>query len=279
MNPLPGACQAALALEAVTPCVLIDGALQRALGARLAQAPATAISLFDDLPVGAQALGPWLLPMPLALAEGVDGSGPGVNWLASYLPMQQCAQHLRCWMRDGDPHGVRYTRLADGRVLRAAMVTWTPAQRATFCTPLRGWWLADRDGKPIALDLPAAHSTQPTAAPGWSDAQRQALEQHGTVDQLLQPLKGRVRNATSLRSREVRHAVATQMQQLAAAQGYVDAADQVSWIAWVLAVGQCPASIEDHPVHQRGLRGDDLWSALTDTVSRQLDTSADMEQR
>jgi hypothetical protein len=161
MNPLPPACHAALATHGVTPCVLVDGAMQHAAGVRLARTPGAGISLFDDLPEDAQALGPWLLSPAQAQAMGLDGSGPGVNWLVSALALPDAANHLRHWLRDGHPRGLHYTRLADGRVLRAAMTVWTPAQRAAFCMPWRGWWLADRDGEALALALPEPLSLEP----------------------------------------------------------------------------------------------------------------------
>jgi hypothetical protein len=177
MNPLPPACHAALATHGVTPCVLVDGAMQHAAGVRLARTPGAGISLFDDLPEDAQALGPWLLSPAQAQAVGLDGSGPGVNWLASALAQPDAADHLRHWLRDGHPRGLHYTRLADGRVLRAAMTVWTPAQRAAFCMPWRGWWLADRDGDALALALPEPLSLEPDTTAGWTDAQREALAQ------------------------------------------------------------------------------------------------------
>lgn len=267
MNPLPPACHAALATHGVTPCVLVDGAMQHAAGVRLARTPGAGLSLFDDLPEEAQALGPWLLSPAQAQAVGLDGSGPGVNWLASALARPDAADHLRHWLRDGHPRGLHYTRLADGRVLRAAMSVWTPAQRAAFCAPWSGWWMADRDGNALALALPGPLTLEPGTTAGWTDAQREALAEHSVVDQLLHSLKGHVRYAASLTSRERRHAVATQVQRAAVAAGYVEAPDQASWIAFALMAGGCSMPLDGHPVHALALRGDALWSALMDGAS------------
>lgn len=273
MNPLPPDCHAALAAAGMTPCVLVDGAMQHAAGTRLARTPGACLSLFDDLPEDAQALGPWLLSPAQAQAVGLDGSGPGVNWLASALALPETASHLRHWLRDGDPRGLHYSRLADGRVLRAAMTVWTPAQRAAFCAPWRSWWMADRDGNALALALPEPLSPEPGTTAGWTDAQRAALAEHSVADQLLHTLKGRIRYAASLTLRERRHALATQVQRAAVAAGYVEAPDQVSWIAFALMAGGFSMPFDGHPVHTLDVRGDALWSALMDGAA--LDTAAD----
>ncbi|WP_411852086.1 DUF4123 domain-containing protein [Stenotrophomonas sp. LGBM10] len=265
MNPLPPACHALVVNPSLHAYVLIDGAAQRHIARRLARHAPQAIALFADLSTAAQSMGPWLLPANDAGAHGIDGSAPGVNWLASEASADEIADHLRDWMREGDRNSPHYTRLGDGRVLRAAMDVWTPAQRAAFCAPWRGWWLADRDGRAMALDLPAPSSPAPGDAgrPGWSDAQHHAMRQHGLADALIQPLKGVIRLAPSLRGREARHALAAHTLTLAVAQGYTDATDQSSWIAWALQRGHCSDGISAHPAHAQGLRGEALWVALT----------------
>ncbi|WP_313243428.1 DUF4123 domain-containing protein [Stenotrophomonas sp.] len=265
MNPLPPACHALVVNPSLHAYVLIDGAAQRDIARRLARHAPRAIALFADLSTAAQSMGPWLLPANDAGAHGIDGSAPGVNWLVSEAPADKIADHLRDWMREGDRNSPHYTRLGDGRVLRAAMDVWTPAQRAAFCAPWRGWWLADRDGRALALDLPAPSPPAPGDAgrPGWSDAQHHAMRQHGLADALIQPLKGVIRLAPTLRGREARHALAAHTLALAVAQGYTDATDQSSWIAWALQRGHCSGGIAAHPVHAQGLRGAALWEALT----------------
>lgn len=266
MNPLPPACHALVVNPSLHAYVLIDGAAQRDLAGRLARCAPQAIALFADLSADAQSMGPWLLPASDAGAHGIDGSAPGVNWLASRAPADEIADHLRYWMREGDRASLHYTRLGDGRVLRAAMDVWTPAQRAAFCAPWRGWWLADRDGRAMALDLPAASSPLApgdAGRPGWSDAQHHAMRQHGLADALLQPLKGVIRPAATLHGREARHALAAHTLALAVAHGYTEAIDQSSWIAWALQRGHCSGGITTHPVHAQGLRGEALWEALT----------------
>jgi len=265
MNPLPPACHALVVNPSLHAYVLIDGAAQRDIARRLARHAPRAIALFADLSTAAQSMGPWLLPANDAGAHGIDGSAPGVNWLVSEAPADEIADHLRDWMREGDRNSPHYTRLGDGRVLRAAMDVWTPAQRAAFCAPWRGWWLADRDGRALALDLPAPSPPAPGDAgrPGWSDAQHHAMRQHGLADALIQPLKGVIRLAPTLRGREARHALAAHTLALAVAQGYTDATDQSSWIAWALQRGHCSGGIAAHPVHAQGLRGAALWEALT----------------
>jgi hypothetical protein len=266
MNPLPPACHALVVNPSLHAYVLIDGAVQRGLAGRLARGAPQAIALFADLSADAQSMGPWLLPARDAGAHGIDGSAPGVNWLASEAAADAIAEHLCYWMRDGDRSGLHYTRLGDGRVLRAAMDVWTPDQRAAFCAPWRGWWLADRDGRAMALDLPAASPPRAPAdagRPGWSVTQHHAMRQHGLADALIQPLKGVIRLAPTLRGREARHALAAHTLALAVAQGYTDATDQSSWIAWALQRGHCSGGIAAHPVHAQGLRGAALWEALT----------------
>lgn len=124
--------------------------------------------------------------------------------------------------------------------------------------------MADRDGNALVLALPEPLSLEPGTTAGWTDAQRKALAEHSGVDQLLHSLKGHVRYAASLSSRERRHAVATQVQRAAVAAGYVEAPDQVSWIAFALMAGGCSMPLDGHPVHALALRGDALWSALMD---------------
>ncbi len=265
MNALPDDCAAELARPGTVPCVLLDGAMQLAVGECLAKRPGEALSLFDDLPKAAQALGPWLIPRPQALAVGVDGSARGVNWLSSRLPLESCAYHLRCWLRDGDPTGLQYTRLADGRVLCAAAEVWSAQQFSAFLAPFAGWWLADRDGCGRRLVRPPSQRDAEPAAgpgPGWTADQHLALAQIMAVDQLLHALKGRVRPCSALHLREQRYRIARQMQQLAIAHGYEDDADQLCWIASALVSGVCPETLQTHPAHARGLRGDALWQEL-----------------
>ena len=265
MNSLPEAWHKLLDSRPLHASVLVDGAMLRNVGAHLARAPGTAISLFADLPTEAQALGPWLLPTAEAMEHGVDGTRPGVNWLASTATLLDNAEHLRRWMRDGDPNGMHYTRLADGRVLRAAMTVWSPAQQAAFCAPWLGWWLADRDGRalPLALPDPMALHDQVAVVPGWTPAQHDALARLTLTDRLLQPIEPHLRFAPALTTHEARHDVAAKMLALTAQHGYQDSPEQSAWIAWALREGQCPDDgLDTHPVHALQLCGDALWEAL-----------------
>lgn len=264
MNPLPSQWHHYSEQPGIEPLVLVDGALQRDIGARLARCAGGAVSLFSDLPEAAQALGPWLMSPDQAASMGLDGSGPGMNWLASRWTFEDTLTHLRHWLRDGDAVGMHYTRLADGRVLRAAVQVWRPAQLVAFSSPWAGWWLADRDGRALRLTVPPlpAAAADEDASPGWDADQAAALVELELADALLQSLKPTLRSMASATSREARHALATSLISAARQQGYVEPTDLASWIAWGMLCGEDAEALRAHPVHAQELRGADLWMAL-----------------
>ena len=264
MNPLPSRWHDCSKQPGIEPLVLVDGAMQRDIGTRLARSAGDAASLFSDLPEAAQALGPWLMLPAQAASLGLDGSGPGVNWLASLRTFQETFMHLRHWLRDGNAAGMQYTRLADGRVLRAAVQVWRPAQLVAFSLPWAGWWLADRDGRALQLEIPTVPvvAAGEDASPGWDADQTEALAELGLADTLLQSLKPTLRAATSSTRREARHALATALIAAARQQGYVEPSDLASWITWGVRSGEDAEALRAHPVHAQELRGEALWMAL-----------------
>ncbi len=264
MNPLPPQWRDCSAQPGIEPLVLVDGAMQRDVGARLAGHAGDAVSLFSDLPEAAQALGPWLMRLAHAASLGLDGSGPGVNWLASRWTVPETLAHLRHWLRDGDAFGMHYTRLADGRVLRAAMQVWRPAQLVAFSLPWAGWWLADRDGRALRLAIPPLPvvNAGEAASPGWDEDQATALAELELADALLQSLKSMLRSTASTACREARHNMATALIAAARQQGYVEPTDLASWIAWGMRRGEGAEALRGHPVHAQELRGTALWMAL-----------------
>ncbi|AWH38442.1 hypothetical protein C1929_17545 [Stenotrophomonas sp. ZAC14D1_NAIMI4_6] len=264
MNPLPPRWNDCSTQPGIEPLVLVDGAMQRDVGARLADRAGDAVSLFSDLPGAAQALGPWLMSPAHAVSLGLDGSGPGMNWLASRCTFGETLVHLRHWLRDGDAAGMQYTRLADGRVLRAAIQVWRPAQLVAFSTPWAGWWLSDRDGRAMPLAIPPLHAMAAVgdASPGWDADQTAALAESGLADALLQSLKPTLRSMPSATSREARHALATTLIAAARQHGYVEPSDLASWVAWGMRCSEDADALRAHPVHAQALRGADLWMAL-----------------
>jgi len=277
MNPLPPQWRDCSTQAGIEPLVLVDGAMQRDIGTRLARSAGDAVSLFSDLPEAAQALGPWLMPLAHALSLGLDGSGPGMNWLASRWTFEDALTHLRHWLRDGDAVGMHYTRLADGRVLRAAVQVWRPAQLVDFSTPWAGWWLADRDGRALPLAIPPLHAVAAVeyAPPGWDKDQTEALAELGLADALLQSLKPALRSTASATGREARHALATALIAAARQQGYVEPTDLASWIAWGLRCGEDAEALRAHAVHAQELRGADLWMALGNADRNRSSTASD----
>ncbi|MDR0183167.1 DUF4123 domain-containing protein [Lysobacter arvi] len=268
MNRLPERWhQLRTAAPGVHVLVLVDTALQHELGQKLSQRPGAALSLLPDVEAEAQALGVWLLEADEAHAHGIDGSARGVNWLLSRIPMSQAHAHLQPWvvtpLPDGTPRG--YLRLADGRVLRALLKVWSPAQRSAFCAPWQAWCYADRDGAGVLLDLPAPHPMQDaTVSPELSQAQYQRLLEASVPDQLLHALKGAVTpHAATLASRERRHQVAASLIEYARSIGYEEVDDQTTLLAWVLRAGteECRFLGRQVAVQQR-MKGEALWNRL-----------------
>ncbi|HFK2921138.1 TPA: DUF4123 domain-containing protein [Stenotrophomonas maltophilia] len=276
MNPLPSQWHHCCQQPGIEPLVLVDGAVQRDIGARLTRRAGDAVSLFSDLPEAAQALGPWLMRPAQAASMGLDGSGPGMNWLASRWAFEDTLTHLRHWLRDGDAFGMRYTRLADGRVLRAAMQVWRPAQSVAFSLPWAAWWLADRDGRAQRLTIPPlpAVPADEDASPGWNTDQATALAELELADALLQSLKPTLRSTASATSREARHALATELIAAARKQGYVEPTDLASWIAWGIRRGEDAEALRAHPVHAQELRGAALWMALGNAEGNRSTTAS-----
>lgn len=275
MNPLPEHWRGPTCNK-VHDYVLLDGAMQHAMGRKLAERPGTGRSLLFEHSAAAQALGIWLIPADLAKALDIDGVARGVNWIASSLAIGELFTHLLPWVRGKNAAAGDYLRLADGRALRALWRVWTLEQRASLCAPLTAWWLADRDGKVICLDLPVlAHGPIATSS-DLDHEQSAALLEAGVPDQLMYQLKGTVHFHPSLPSWEARHHAAAKVCAEARLIGYQAPGDFAALVAWALTVGTGIGEIDVHPAIAGRLVGTQLWQALLDEPSVDDASSADI---
>jgi hypothetical protein len=271
MNRLPNTYTDLVEANGLSSLVLIDGAMQQRLGARLAEHPEGAMSLFADYPKAARALGPWLMSQARAAALGIDGSARGVNWLASDWPMAEVEAHLLLWMRGQDRHSRNWHRLADGRALNALLSVWTVTQRHAFSKPWQAWCYADRNGAGRLLSLSHTFEILTPVSPALDPAQQLALNQATLADALIHELKAlTVLHASVKGCRETRHASVDAVLTQAMAAGYADLKDLGALTAWALRTGtDAPERMAALTATQRQLSGSALLEALegkTDSV-------------
>lgn len=268
MNTLPEAWHLCVEKNNSAPFILLDGAIQHQIGAKLARDAGGAYSFFANESAAAQALGPWLMTAQRAAALGIDGSARGVNWIDSSVSFAHTREHLLLWMRGPDPASREWLRLADGRSLQALSTVWSAAQWQAFCRPWRAWCYANRDGNSLLLSLPAKPDFDASPLTLLDAGQESALTLACLPDQLLHELKGHITPHASLkRSREQRHAIAQAIVGQARALGYETEHDLRQLIAWALRKGvTAPECMSDVSAVQQALRGEALSLALDQDV-------------
>ncbi|MCA0393530.1 MAG: DUF4123 domain-containing protein [Proteobacteria bacterium] len=264
--------------------VLVDGAMQHALGRSFADRKLRATSFFAQESPEAQALGPWLLDAAAANLAQVDGCARGITWLRSTLSFEEAFSHLRPWIVQPFPDGVErgYLRLGDGRILQVLLDSvWTRPQCEAFLQPWEGICLSDRDGRGVTMRprTHPAHTTRPSRH--LNARQYQTLLDASVPDQLLHEVKQHVRPHPLFASREARHAMAVAVIEEAKRRGQDDPYDWMSWIGWALRHGHTsPEAIATHSVAAHHLRGHALWRALIDDewAANQIDATASRQQ-
>lgn len=271
MNRLPKTYTDLVDAKGLSSRVLLDGAMQQRLGARLAEHPEGAISLFADYPKAARALGPWLMTEERAATLGINGSARGVNWLASDRTIVEIEAHLLLWMRGPDRHSHNWHRLADGRALNALFSVWTVTQQHAFSQPWRAWCYADRNGAGRLLSLSHTFVSQTPVSPALDPAQQLALNRATLADALIHELKPSTALHASVKScREKRHASVDAVLTRAMAAGYAELKDLGALTAWALRTGaHAPEQMAGLTAVQQQLSG----SALLEALESQADSA------
>lgn len=269
MNPLPQEWFDAISRNpSINVFVMLDTAMQHALGDSLVKEASGALSFFDAEPSEARKLGLWLLTADKAALLGVDGVARGVSWWATTMGMEQVYKHLHAWAIAPLPDGTRrgYLRIGDARVLQALRSVWSKRQHAAFFAPFTMFCHADRDGCPVFSLAQASYQSTVASmcvSTRLAKEQYQALLEASVPDQLLHELKGYVVPHVRYASHEARHAMAVAVIAEAKEIGYDAPYDWLSFIGWKLKYGQYePAPLRELAAVRNGLHEDALWNTL-----------------